>query len=1257
MSSSLFTQTGVPADRGAAIAEAINEAVGRAETAAAAAEATVDAFDATIATELAAAVDEAVTRAETAANEIEQELAGIDETVGAAIDANVTVIDHETRLDAVDAAIPVLESRADGFDTSIASINASIASHGTRITNLEAAATASAPFLGADKVITVTEVGDKALNLTQAVDSLGDTLPDAVYRITIPVNYSLLLSGVELVDPENVLTGADLANLEYSVDTWPAAEKREALTLWAVNGGSTDNQRIEIVVNEGAVGAGGVTILDDTLETHVDTPSTIDVLGNDTIGSGPFTVYVVVEPTNGTATVSADNTITYTPDAAFVGDDSFTYVAISTTTGVGGEGVVSVTVRSDIPARTLQFDEGTISAVGFVAEDLDDSVTVTNNLTAGTLEKYETVVLSGEKQYQWEEADGTVAATAIDGGIWEGSSTWITDGLGNLEDTGTSGLRTLRYPCSGTDHGIRTIQKSQAVNDVRGAVVRYVDSSNYMYARFLTGDVTQILLGKVVSGTASTVQTAASGATSFPATLELSVTGDTFTVKVNGSTVLTRTEVVASTQAGTQCGHIIAAGPTQGAMFEETTVIDSGLSGSQDQWVELAAAGAAHVMTGDEAQNKLRINGTAVAAYTAAGSLSIRYTNNAGNLAGEDLTVIIGSAVSSTSEIAWGDTATVALGFSLPADTTSVEVVAAPTRGPLVGADVGGAVPTPLTVGATLTKAEAEALIAERVLRWTYMSEPFTLRVTRSGGPDEEHSRTFRMDTLWYGGDDQTRWDDIEDAMNSYGWDFASSLYSRAQLSIRWNNSPCDWRDSTGAQQGTTPYVTFAFAGVGAASRTMDVTAFVAANKTTDSSGREFVDMVLTGRNNAANSGRIFTHNYSDATKHPKLTFKNAGVEVASITPHVWMHPDLSSTSKSDMRNSTIWQNGQSSSRYTGPRPAHVEWEIDPSWVYDTVELTLHQEKRFGTGSDVDLYAADHPGLPAATLPAQDATLATADILYRADASDLAAILSNDAADDPGQPGSRHMTRTLDAGRVLTCIPRYDQNSNGSSVIELKARTDQPYYTELWLRQDEYVGESVHFHGGWAGKGGGSLACTYMETSTPYDPDGSSGPIPPQWGGMGGGRITEATWSARTGFGGRIKDGERSQDKLTEMHSYTYVKEYQQDNVYSKFPRPVGCWHTKTVHVRMNTFNPDGTPNADGLIEFYFNDYLAVSIPNITMSTLPNFGIREVNQLAQWYVGGTGYESDNPDDRAIHIFGVGNVYVSTKPLGLDPVTV
>jgi hypothetical protein len=92
---------------------------------------------------------------------------------------------------------------------------------------------------------------------------------------------------------------------------------------------------------------------DDSAETQVDTPVTIDVLANDTDVDGDvLTVPSVTDPPHGTAEINPDNSITYTPDAGFTGTDTFDYTVDD---GNGGTdtATVTITVTESPPELTV----------------------------------------------------------------------------------------------------------------------------------------------------------------------------------------------------------------------------------------------------------------------------------------------------------------------------------------------------------------------------------------------------------------------------------------------------------------------------------------------------------------------------------------------------------------------------------------------------------------------------------------------------------------------------------------------------------------------------------------------------------------------------------------------------------------------------------------------------------------------------------------------------------------------------------------
>jgi hypothetical protein len=84
----------------------------------------------------------------------------------------------------------------------------------------------------------------------------------------------------------------------------------------------------------------------DTATTTQGTPVTINVLANDTdVNGDPLTITAVSNPQFGTAITNGQN-VTYTPNAGFAGEDSFSYF-VSDGHGNTTAGSVTVTIIGD----------------------------------------------------------------------------------------------------------------------------------------------------------------------------------------------------------------------------------------------------------------------------------------------------------------------------------------------------------------------------------------------------------------------------------------------------------------------------------------------------------------------------------------------------------------------------------------------------------------------------------------------------------------------------------------------------------------------------------------------------------------------------------------------------------------------------------------------------------------------------------------------------------------------------------------------
>ncbi|WP_350225888.1 tandem-95 repeat protein [Vibrio parahaemolyticus] len=121
---------------------------------------------------------------------------------------------------------------------------------------------------------------------------------------------------------------------------------KETITFTAKDpSGESVNQTVDFTV------APVVDIEADSADVVEDTPTIINVLGNDTFESTDKVVSLDAEngPKNGTVIVNSDGTVTYTPNDNYVGEDTFTYVVTSGGVSESTTVEVNVTPFNDAP--------------------------------------------------------------------------------------------------------------------------------------------------------------------------------------------------------------------------------------------------------------------------------------------------------------------------------------------------------------------------------------------------------------------------------------------------------------------------------------------------------------------------------------------------------------------------------------------------------------------------------------------------------------------------------------------------------------------------------------------------------------------------------------------------------------------------------------------------------------------------------------------------------------------------------------------
>ncbi|HET9346164.1 MAG TPA: Ig-like domain-containing protein, partial [Candidatus Limnocylindrales bacterium] len=174
--------------------------------------------------------------------------------------------------------------------------------------------------------------------------------------------------------------------------------------------------------------------VDETASTPEDAPVSVDVLANDSDADGDaLHVESVSDPANGTATIDPSGTsVTYTPDADFVGLDSFTYVVAD---GNGGtdEGFVQVAVTEGNDPPVAVDDNATTAedtpvSIPVLANDIDSDGPALFVASVGTA-AHGTVAID----------PSSTSVTYSPGADYNGPDSFtyvVDDGLGGT-DTGT----------------------------------------------------------------------------------------------------------------------------------------------------------------------------------------------------------------------------------------------------------------------------------------------------------------------------------------------------------------------------------------------------------------------------------------------------------------------------------------------------------------------------------------------------------------------------------------------------------------------------------------------------------------------------------------------------------------------------------------------------------------------------------------------------------------------------------------------------
>ena len=198
---------------------------------------------------------------------------------------------------------------------------------------------------GGDDTGTVTVTVNDGNVAPEAIDDTAATEEDQAVTIDVLANDTdangdvLSVSAVGDASNGDVVINND-GTVTYTPDAGFDGTDSFEYTVSDGNGGD-DTGTVTVTVTDDDVPPVAV---DDMAETGENQAVTIDVLANDTDANGDvLSVSAVGDASNGDVVINNDGTVTYTPDADFIGDDSFEYT-VSDGNGGTDTGSVAVTV-------------------------------------------------------------------------------------------------------------------------------------------------------------------------------------------------------------------------------------------------------------------------------------------------------------------------------------------------------------------------------------------------------------------------------------------------------------------------------------------------------------------------------------------------------------------------------------------------------------------------------------------------------------------------------------------------------------------------------------------------------------------------------------------------------------------------------------------------------------------------------------------------------------------------------------------------
>ncbi|ENY6497132.1 tandem-95 repeat protein [Vibrio parahaemolyticus] len=276
-----------------------------------------------------------------------------------------------------------------------------------------------------------------AVNDTPVVESniADQTLAEDFMPYTIDLNTAF--SDVDNVEGELTFSVSGNSNIQVAIvngiaTITPTADwnGKETITFTAKDpSGESVNQTVDFTV---------VPVVDieaDSADVVEDTPTIINVLGNDTFESTDKVVSLDADngPKNGTVIVNNDGTVTYTPDDNYVGKDTFTYVVTSGGVSESTTVEVNVTPVNDAPVAKDDIattQEDTAVTIDVLTNDTDvDGDTLSIQSASVPSDQGTVEIVDGKLVFTPAEnfnGDAEITYTVTDGQLTDAAKVTVT---------------------------------------------------------------------------------------------------------------------------------------------------------------------------------------------------------------------------------------------------------------------------------------------------------------------------------------------------------------------------------------------------------------------------------------------------------------------------------------------------------------------------------------------------------------------------------------------------------------------------------------------------------------------------------------------------------------------------------------------------------------------------------------------------------------------------------------------------------------